>query len=188
MALLAEELVEEWLNRQGYFTIRGIKIGVQEIDLLAVRFNGEIVECRHIEVQASINPVSYMTGVSKKIQTRDGRPPNSAKKRTSEELSECVQEWIEKKFYKDSKNKMRLKLVPSAKWIYELVVNKIKYSEEMEIVRNCGIGIIYLSDIISDLERDKTLIEGASGTDFVDLVLLKKLINSREPIIGHTIE
>ena len=51
MALLAEEIVEEWLNRQGYFTIRGIKIGVQEIDMLAVRFKGEgVPECRHIEV------------------------------------------------------------------------------------------------------------------------------------------
>ena len=37
MALLAEEIVEEWLNRQGYFTIRGVKVGVHEIDLLAVR-------------------------------------------------------------------------------------------------------------------------------------------------------
>ena len=27
MALLAEEVVEEWLNRQGYFTIRGIRLG-----------------------------------------------------------------------------------------------------------------------------------------------------------------
>lgn len=176
MALLAEELVEEWLNRQGYFTIRGIKIGVHEIDLLAVRFNGEIVECRHIEVQASINPVSYVTGVSKKIQARDGRTSNSAKKRTHEELTECVQEWIEKKFHKDSKEKIRLKLVPSAKWIYELVVNKIKYFEEMEIIQKYGIGVIYLSKIISDLERDKTIIEGASGSDFVDLVLLKNLI------------
>ncbi len=26
MALLAEELVEEWLNRNGFFTIRGIKV------------------------------------------------------------------------------------------------------------------------------------------------------------------
>jgi len=25
MALLAEELVEEWLNRQGFFTIRGLR-------------------------------------------------------------------------------------------------------------------------------------------------------------------
>ena len=38
MALLAESLVDEWLNRQGFFTIRGIKHGVGEIDLLGVRF------------------------------------------------------------------------------------------------------------------------------------------------------
>lgn len=177
MALLAEELVEEWLNRLGYFTIRGIKIGVHEIDLLAVRFNGGTVECKHIEVQASINPVSYVTGVSKNIQARDGRPSNSAKMRTHEELTECVQEWIEKKFHKDIKEKMRLKLVPTAKWSHELVVNKIKFPEEMELIQKSGIGIIYLSKIISDLERDKTVIEGASGSDFVDLVLLKKLID-----------
>src|SRR5215212_11832076 len=28
VALLAETLVEEWLNRQGYFTVRGVKGGV----------------------------------------------------------------------------------------------------------------------------------------------------------------
>ena len=72
---------------------------------------------------------------------------------------------------------MRLKLVPTAKWSYELVVNKIKFPEEIEIVQKSGIGVIYLSKIIADLERDKTIIEGASGTDFVDLVLLKKLID-----------
>jgi len=37
MALLAESLVDEWLNRQGFFTIRGVKHGVGEIDLLAIR-------------------------------------------------------------------------------------------------------------------------------------------------------
>ena len=56
MALLAEELVEEWLNRQGYFTIRGVKLGVHEIDLLAIRPAGVKLECRQIEVQASVLP------------------------------------------------------------------------------------------------------------------------------------
>jgi hypothetical protein len=61
MALLAEQLVEEWLNCQGYFTIRGAKLGVQEIDLLAVRPMGKgKLECRQIEVQASVRPVSYI--------------------------------------------------------------------------------------------------------------------------------
>jgi hypothetical protein len=58
MALLAEELVEEWLNRNGYFTIRGIKLGVHEIDLLAIRINSGNIEARHIEVQASVHPIS----------------------------------------------------------------------------------------------------------------------------------
>jgi len=49
MALLAEEIVEEWLNHQGNFTIRGIKLGVNEIDLLAVKPNKDgTTECRQI--------------------------------------------------------------------------------------------------------------------------------------------
>jgi hypothetical protein len=59
MALLGEEVVEEWLNRNGYFTIRGIKVGVDEIDILAIRPTPDGQhECRHIEVQVSINPIS----------------------------------------------------------------------------------------------------------------------------------
>jgi Holliday junction resolvase-like predicted endonuclease len=52
MALLAESLVEEWLNRDGYFTIRGLKHGVGEMDLLAIRPEpeGKIVGM-HVEVQ-----------------------------------------------------------------------------------------------------------------------------------------
>lgn len=84
MAILAEEIVEEWLNRQGYFTIRGIKLGVHEIDLLAIRPNSSGLKCRHLEVQASIRPVSYLTATS-------------AKQRTKKELSRGVKEWVEKK-------------------------------------------------------------------------------------------
>lgn len=66
MALLAEEIVEELLNRQGCFTIRGIRLGVNEIDLVTVKFrSGESPGCRHIEVQASIRPVSYISKVPK---------------------------------------------------------------------------------------------------------------------------
>lgn len=38
MALVAETFAEEWLNRQGYFTIRGVKTGPGETDLLAAPF------------------------------------------------------------------------------------------------------------------------------------------------------
>ena len=56
MALLAEEIVEEWLNRQGNFTILGIKMGVPEIDLLVVNWQIK-TECRYVEVQASMRPL-----------------------------------------------------------------------------------------------------------------------------------
>ncbi|MFZ1291431.1 MAG: hypothetical protein WAR79_15155 [Melioribacteraceae bacterium] len=48
MALLAEEIVEEWLNRNGFFTIRGIKLGVNEIDILAVKITKTKIEARHV--------------------------------------------------------------------------------------------------------------------------------------------
>ena len=33
MVLIAEEVVEEWLNQQGFFTIQGIRLGVKEMDI-----------------------------------------------------------------------------------------------------------------------------------------------------------
>src|SRR3970040_1342863 len=109
MALLAEEIVEEWLNRQGYFTIRGIKMGVHEIALLAIKWReSEKPECRHIEVQASMRPVSYISRVPKKEQ-KAGRSANSAK-RSDEELIQGVAEWVEKKFHRSDKKALMAKL------------------------------------------------------------------------------
>ena len=121
MALLAEEIVEEWLNRQGYFTIRGVKLGVHEIDLLAVRFTSKGVDCRHIEVQASVRPVSYLTKVSKAIQKETGRAAGSARTREEEELRQGVREWIEKKFDHPRKIQVRASLAPGP-WSRELIV------------------------------------------------------------------
>ena len=90
MALLAEELVEEWLNRQGFFSIRGIRLGVHEIDILAVKLIDDDVICRHIEVQASVRPVSYICPLSKAHQESTGRKPMSAKERTQDELQASV--------------------------------------------------------------------------------------------------
>lgn len=45
MSLLAETLVEEWLNRKGYFTIRGIKDSIDEIDVLGVKSSWHCVHC-----------------------------------------------------------------------------------------------------------------------------------------------
>ena len=165
MALLAEELVEEWLNRQGYFTIRGIKLGVQEIDLLAVKPKDGKVECRHIEVQASMRPVSYISRVPVAAQ-KQGRAANSAK-RTKEELIEGVSEWVEKKFRHPKKLTLQKSLWPG-QWSSELVINNVKSEEEVELIKGHGINVIRLLYVISELATTGQY--SASGADFVDLI------------------
>lgn len=172
MALLAEEIVEEWLNRQGYFTIRGIKLGVHEIDLLAQRITEQGVECRQIEVQASVNPVSYFSPLPKSIRKATGRSPASTKERNVEEIKLGIQEWIDKKYYLKSKTQLRKKLYPGD-WTFELVVHKLKHPEEMKIIIDSGIRVHYLGDIIRELQTKKMVIPSASGASLVDLVLLE---------------
>ena len=174
MALLAEEIVEEWLNRQGFFTIRGIKLGVQEIDLLAIRICEDDIECRHIEVTASVRPMSYLTDVPKEIRKKTGRPKKSPTQRTPEELQIGINEWIDKKYNHPRKSKLRKELYPG-RWSYELVVHKVLHSEEMDLFREAGIKILHLENIVSELAHKGMLIQSASGADLVDLVLLDTL-------------
>lgn len=166
MALLAEEIVEEWLNRQGYFTIRGIKLGVNEIDLLAIRQKADgSVECRHIEVQASMRPVSYISRVPKAIQ-KTGRAPNSAA-RTPDELVEGVAEWVHKKF-KEPRKVGLMQALWQSDWSSELVLNNVKSEEEVALIAGHGIKVIRLPEIIQDLGQEWAY--AASGADFVDLI------------------
>jgi Holliday junction resolvase-like predicted endonuclease len=169
MALLAEELVEEWLNRQGYFTIRGVKLGVHEIDLLAIRpeSTGK-VECRHIEVQASVRPVSYITQVPKSRQ-RDGIAANSAKDRSDADLRLGVSEWISKKFDHPEKRRLRLSLY-EGDWSRELVVHRVKHQREIELLRAAGLTVHSLTDVLSAMGAKDRVVESASGGYLLDLV------------------
>ncbi len=173
MALLAEELVEEWLNRQGYFTIRGLKVGVHEIDLLAIRpLAGDGLERRHIEVQASMRPVSYITQVSRKRQ-KEGVASNSAKVRSDDELREGIAEWIAKKFHHSEKDKVRQVLSPGV-WSRELVVNVVKHPRELELIAEAGITIHKLIDVLAATNATTNVVEAASGAHLLDLVAMAK--------------
>lgn len=171
MSLLAEEIVEEWLNRQGYFTIRGVKLGVHEIDLLAIRPGTAGLECRHIEVQASVRPMSYLTDLPKAVQKATGRKPRSAKVRSEEELRQGVREWIARKFDDPHKVKLRNQLA-SGPWSRELVLHAIKHEGELQLVAESGITIHRLKDVVQELKAGGMVIEGASGAHLLDLVAL----------------
>ncbi len=174
MSLLGEEVVEEWLNRNGYFTIRGIKVGVDEIDILAIRplaDGGH--ECRHIEVQVSINPISYITKVPAAIRKQTGIAAHNAKKRDVPQLTQGVREWIEAKFNHPRKAKLRESLC-SGSWTKELVVGVVKHEEELDLLRQAGIRIHRLKDILSEMVERETLVRSAAGADLVDLMLIRK--------------
>lgn len=171
MALLAEELVEEWLNRQGYFTIRGIKVGVHEIDVLAVKPTATRLECRHLEVQVSIRPVSYITRVPIEIQRSTGRIANSSKLRSDDELRQGIDEWIAKKFGHKDKVRIRNVLAPGP-WSRELVVHIVKHPEELDLIRAAGVTVHQLFSIVQELKTSSLLLEGAVGAHLSDLVAL----------------
>lgn len=169
MSLLAEELVEEWLNRQGYFTIRGLKLGNDEMDILAIRYKSGDVECRHIEVQASIDPVSYISKVPKEIQ-KEGRIANSAKKRSDEELRLGIREWLDKKFNLAKKQRKLQELVPKA-WSHELVIHKVKHSREIDLFREVDKNLVIhsLTDVVAELKKNKST-NKAAGSHLIDLI------------------
>ena len=119
MSLLGEQVVEEWLNRNGYFTIRGIKVGVGEIDILAIRpLPDGHHECRHVEVQVSINPISYITKVPAAIRKKTGIGAHNAKKRDTKQLKQGVDEWVDAKFNEPRKVELRNRLC-SGSWTRE---------------------------------------------------------------------
>ena len=174
MSLLGEEVVEEWLNRNGYFTIRGIKVGVDEIDILAIRpLPDGKHECRHIEVQLSINPISYITKVPAAIRKKTGIGPHNAKKRDVAQLTQGVDEWVQAKFDHQRKVELRNSLCPGA-WTKELVVGIVKHEDELELLKQAGITIHRLKDVLSEMVEKRTVVKAAAGADLFDLMLLRK--------------
>lgn len=171
MSLLAEELVEEWLNRNGFFTIRGIKLGFHEIDLLAIGFKDGETICRHVEVQASVRPIGYIGVLPKVYRIEAGLGSNSAKKRSPYEISKGVEEWVNRKYLLPTKVQLRENLY-RGNWKFELVVHQVRWEDELKLIEKHGILIHRLDDIISELSTSKTVVPVASGSDLVELILL----------------
>ena len=143
MALLDEQLVEEWLNRQNFFTMRGIKCGVDEIDLLAIRPTPEGLECWHVEVQISYRPIGYIGG------------DTSARKRNDKELREGLEQWVAKKFTSPKKINRRNLILPNAKWRNFLVHAVLKDEAELPIMQELGVELISYKYVLEQLRMDK---------------------------------
>lgn len=157
-------------------TIRGIKIGVHEIDLLAIAWReGGKAECRHIEVQASMRPMSFISKVPKSLQ-KEGRAVNSAK-RSNDELEQGVKEWVHTKFKRTGKVSL-MQTLWKGSWTSELVLNIVKSETEVDLIRQHGVSVMWLPDIVASLEKGKFPVQSASGADLVDLLHMGKSPNN----------
>ncbi len=166
MSLLGEEVVVEWLNRDGYFTIRGIKSGGYEIDILAIKpLAGGGHKCRHVEVQQSITPIGYITC-------------HGAKKRSDAELKEGVDDWIEKKF--NRWHDFQQRLCPG-EWTKELVLGNVTHKVDFEIaaLEQAGVNILRLKeDIIEKMPQDG-IVTSAVGADLFNLTCLFREVETK---------
>lgn len=170
MAALAESLVDEWLNRQGFFSVRGIKHGVDEIDLLGVRPDGKGLEAWHVEVQASFRPIGYISPLRDEFVPSFAKSKTSAKERPLEVLKPCVAAWVENKFQSAEKRKARDSAWPGLKWRHVLVHAVVREPKELKLIEAAGIQLIALHEILAQLKHAAGKLKGGAGTDLAEVI------------------
>ncbi len=171
MALLAESLVDEWLNRQGFFTVRGIKHGVGEIDLLGVRPAEGSLEAWHVEVQASFRPIGYIAPLTTESLDGFAKSKTSMKARSPELLAPAIAAWVEKKFTAPVKHAARQLAWPGLKWKYLLVHAVVREPQELQLIQAHGVQIVPLHKVLVELGHGvATGIRGGAGTDLSEVI------------------
>ena len=178
MAIFTEQLVEEWLNRQGFFTIRGCNQGVHECDLLGMRIGKDKqIEATHCEVQVSARPIGYISPLTDAgVERLAVKGRNSAKYRDDYTLQESVVAWMEKKFFGNKKDEVRSKLW-SGEWKMKFVHGNLKDDDarELDFMRERGIEVIPVAKIVDDLKNPEFgmgFSTAGLGTDIADLFKL----------------
>lgn len=168
MALLGESLVEEWLNRDGFFTIRGVKHGVGEMDLLAVRQvqNGQVTGW-HVEVQISFRPIGFIAPLLKS----SAHNRRSIRARTDQEVDKCARQWVEDKYRDPRKVRLRNQLWPGVTWEFHFIHAVTKYPRELDVIAKEGVIVHPFHEILSSLaNRGVHSFSGSAGGDLAEIV------------------
>ena len=177
MALLAESLVDEWLNRLGFFTVRGIKHGVNEIDLLGVRPDPQgALEAWHVEVQVSFRPVAYICPIPTK-HSDFAESKKSAKVRPDSIVEDGVEAWVEKKFASTEKRKTRNSAWADLDWQFKVVHGVVKFPAELDFMRRHGIETIPFHDVLTRLGSGVSgQIKGGAGTGVSEFLCARRFV------------
>ena len=145
MSDLLSELVSEWLCTKGYFVIKGLKIGNNEVDVLAIRTDGKkIADAAHYEIQASTTPIGYLG-------------TKSAKRMSAEAIRQSVRGYIAKKYFNPRVTKAISRLIGTTYRRY-LVSGNRKDRVEVLALEEQGIRVIPISQVLREirvLKREK---------------------------------
>lgn len=179
MALIAEELVEEWLNRKFFFTIRGLKQGNHEMDLLAIRIEAGDIVRQHYEVSVSMNPVGYITSLTRTAQSELGvNNAGSAIKRSDLILKQSVEAWVTRKFHHPIRAAMRNRCLPGGEWECVFVHGVANYPEELELIRQSGVKTVSINTVIDEiLAMKETLGTSSIGREIADMIRLRERLH-----------
>jgi hypothetical protein len=165
-------LVEEWLNRQGFFTIRGVKQGLGEMDLLAVTPQGDGVLGWHVEVTVSFRPIGY---IAREPAGGAGRRGSYVRKRSPEQVRAYAQAWVEAKFRAPGKAALRDRLWPGARWSWHLVHGVVRYADELVAFAGEGVVCHPFHGLLSDLsQRGNDGFSGSAGGDLAEIIAYYK--------------
>lgn len=138
----AEEIVAGCFQSMDYFVISGVRIGVKEVDLLAIKLNtgGHVAERVHVEVQVSANPVGV-------LRTKAGLG------KTGHDPRKSAREYVGKKFL-DPKVLKRVKAIFSGHQYSRLFVHgKVNKPEQLDEMRKMGIKCIPIGEMVRQASK-----------------------------------
>lgn len=139
----AEEIVAGCFQSMDYFVISGVRIGVKEVDLLAIKLNaaGHVAERIHVEVQVSANPVGV-------LRTKAGLG------KTGHDPRKSAREYVCKKFL-DPKVQRRVKAIFSGHPYSKVLVHgKINRPEQLNEIEKMDVKCIPIGEMVKRASKN----------------------------------
>ncbi len=178
MALLAESLVEEWLNRRAFFTIRGVKHGHGEMDLIAVHHGPAAIQGWHVEVTVAFRPIGYIAPARLGLT----RKRDYVRRRTPKQVQACARAYVEAKFRAPGKAQLRERLWPGLTWSFHLIHGALRHAGELKAFAREGVTCHPFHELLSGLSRrDPGSFSGSAGGDLAEIVAYYKEIGNGRP-------
>lgn len=138
MSDLIADVVGEWLCLKGHFVIRGLRVGQNEIDVLAVKpRDGRVAEAAHYEVSVGVAPVGYLG-------------ERNARRQTEAEVRKSVARFVAKKYTNANTVKLIERLVGKRYDRYFVTGNR-KHEMEVVALKEHGVKVIPVTQVLREL-------------------------------------